>query len=56
MISVNGWYKIDRLWHIGYFYYVMEGSEIMEGKNAKRSDEITEEMWNEVLEFNRNMV
>lgn len=28
----------------------------MDGKNAKRSDEITEEMWNEVLEFNRNMV
>lgn len=34
----------------------MEGSEIMDGINAKRSDEITEEMWNEVLEFNRNMV
>jgi site-specific recombinase XerD len=34
----------------------MRGSEIMDGKNAKRSDEITPEMWNEVLEFNRNMV
>ena len=28
----------------------------MDGKNTKRSDEITDEMWNEVLEFNRNMV
>lgn len=27
----------------------------MDGKNAQRSDEITEEMWREVLEFNRNM-
>lgn len=28
----------------------------MDGKNAKRSDEITDEMWQEVNEFNRNMV
>ena len=28
----------------------------MDGKNAKRSDDITDEMWSEVLEFNRNMV
>lgn len=28
----------------------------MNGKNAKRSDDITDEMWNDVLEFNRNMV
>lgn len=28
----------------------------MDGKNAKRSDEITDEMWLEVNEFNRNMV
>lgn len=28
----------------------------MDGKNVKRSDEITDEMWSEVLEFNRNMV
>lgn len=28
----------------------------MEEKIAKRSDEITDEMWNEVCEFNRNMV
>lgn len=34
----------------------MEGSENMDGKNAKRSDDITDEMWSEVLEFNRNMV
>ena len=34
----------------------MKGSEIMDGKNAKRSDEITDEMWTEVNEFNRNMV
>ena len=28
----------------------------MDGKNAKRSEDITDEMWSEVLEFNRNMV
>ena len=28
----------------------------MDGKNAKRSDDITDKMWSEVLEFNRNMV
>lgn len=28
----------------------------MDGKNAKRSDDITDEMWLEVNEFNRNMV
>ena len=28
----------------------------MDGKNAKRSEEITDEMWNEVLQFNRDMV
>lgn len=28
----------------------------MRGKNAKRSDDITDEMWLEVNEFNRNMV
>lgn len=28
----------------------------MDGKIAKRSDEITDKMWSEVLEFNRNMV
>ena len=28
----------------------------MDGKNAKRSDDITDEMWSEVFEFNRNMV
>ncbi|MBD5534515.1 MAG: tyrosine-type recombinase/integrase [Lachnospiraceae bacterium] len=28
----------------------------MDGQIAKRSDEITEEMWSEVLEFNRSMV
>ena len=27
----------------------------MDGKNAKRSEDITDEMWSEVLEFNRNM-
>lgn len=34
----------------------LKGSDIMDGKNAKRSEEITDEMWSEVLEFNRNMV
>ena len=28
----------------------------MDGKNAERSEEITEEVWNEVNEFNREMV
>ena len=28
----------------------------VDGKNAKRSEDITDEMWSEVLEFNRNMV
>lgn len=28
----------------------------VDGKNAKRSDDITDEMWSEILEFNRNMV
>lgn len=34
----------------------MRGSENMDGVNAKRSDDISDEMWLEVLEFNRNMV
>ena len=42
--------------HRLFFYAEMKGSEIMDGKNAKRSDEITDEMWLEVNEFNRNMV
>ena len=32
----------------------MKGSEIMEGKTAQHSEEITDEMWLEVNEFNRN--
>ena len=28
----------------------------MDGKNAQRSDEITDEMWNEVNPYNREIV
>ena len=34
----------------------LKGSEIMDGKIADRSDEISEEEWLEVNEFNREMV
>lgn len=33
-----------------------EGSEIMDGKTAKRSDEITDEIWSQVNKTNRDMV
>ena len=29
---------------------------LLDGKNAERSEEITEEVWNKVNEFNREMV
>ena len=34
----------------------MKGGEIMDGKNAQRSDDITDEMWNEVNPYNREIV
>lgn len=36
--------------------FILEGSEIMDGKIADRSEEITDEEWLEVNEFNREMV
>lgn len=34
----------------------MKGSEVMSGKIADRSEDVTDELWEQVNEFNRNMV
>ena len=36
--------------------YCTEGSDNMDGKNAKRSDDVTDEIWMHVNKINRDMV